>query len=581
MSSPLSDLSEPPGSPEPLALPLSVPSEVRLPTTQEEPTELVISEAQEAIEDRSESAPSVQAIQLVDVDDTRQYFTQPTRSTFLEVAEDEVTILEERSTVRNDPLDTNQEPQRIQNGNIVEVRWTGTGESGDLIIEVDENGYEIPKSDELVAAELQDATSHGQTDDDLWDDGERGARSLLDHCRGIVMRLQPRYDDIGDLQYQQHPLFFKTMSAKQLEEIESHSPAIKPDTDHLWKQFVMQKSLPDYKTYDQNPPKSWRRVYKHLLREEQRKILQAAEDMKAFYAAEEMEKRAKRTQMTTTSLQDLGYRKKAASAGSSRAKQTTLLGKVREKTIQDRKFRAPPSLPTPRAATLESLIFPTSGPYATLGAFHPSAASKITGSKTTKVSALPAPPFVFPSHDLRAQIRQATGPSKDASSSAIPANGTVGERPRLLKRRLDDESDSDEVTFVAASSSKGKSPLVAQPTVSTFRSPTSPVIKDRKGKRPVDMDFFSVPSASVASSRQNPRKGSTPTSSIIQAADNVVAEKPTQMSSRSNLSERISRPALGDCGTSLTTAIPVPHTLEGSRSRRDPALFVPKRRKVH
>ena len=40
--------------------------------------------------------------------------------------------------------------------------------------------------------------------------------------------------------------------------------------------------------------------------------------MKAFYAAEEMEKRAKRTQMTTTSLQDLGYRKKAASAGSSR-----------------------------------------------------------------------------------------------------------------------------------------------------------------------------------------------------------------------------------------------------------------------
>ena len=56
----------------------------------------------------------------------------------------------------------------------------------------------------------------------------------------------------------------------------------------------------------------------HLLREEQRKILRAAEDMKASYAAEEMEKRAKRTQMTTASLQDLGYRKKAASAGPSR-----------------------------------------------------------------------------------------------------------------------------------------------------------------------------------------------------------------------------------------------------------------------
>lgn len=107
----------------------------------------------------------------------------------------------------------------------------------------------------------------------------------------------------------------------------------------------MQKSLPDYKSYDQNPPKSWRRVYKvclpgnakialqshnrfsiqHLLREEQRKILKAAEDMKASYAAEEMEKRAKKTQMTSASLQDLGYRKKPAFAGPSRGKYSLAL----------------------------------------------------------------------------------------------------------------------------------------------------------------------------------------------------------------------------------------------------------------
>lgn len=269
------------------------------------------------------------------------------------------------------------------------------------------------------------------------------------------------------------------------------------------------------------------------------------------------------------------------------AKATTLLGRVREKTIQERKFLAPPSLPTPRAATMESLIFPTSGPYATLGAFHHSATSKIPGSKTTKASALPAPPFVFPSHGLRAQIREVAGPSSGASASASPVNGGVAERPRLLKRRLDDDSDSDEVTFVGASLSKGKSPRTVHPTPSTAQPTTithpssSSIDRYRKGKRPVDMDFFSVPIASAATSRHNGRKTSAPSSSAIQPANTFWTESPAKASPPSNRSERVSRPTSTNCGTTATTAIPVPHTLEGSRNRKDPALFVPKRRKVH
>ena len=239
MSSPLSDLSEPPGSPEPFALPLSVLTDDPSAESQQEAAEATNFRA----EDRSQIVPSVQAIQDIEAESARDTDIPPPRATMMDSTQDEVTIIEERSILRNEPVDISQDPQRIQNGNIVEVRWAGTAENGDLVIEVDENGYEIPKSDEVITEELQDATSEGKADDDLWDDGQRGARSLLDHCRGsesdlhsffstcadlgtssVVMRCQPRYDDIGDLQYQQHPLFFQTMSAKQLEEIESHSP---------------------------------------------------------------------------------------------------------------------------------------------------------------------------------------------------------------------------------------------------------------------------------------------------------------------------------------------------------------------
>jgi hypothetical protein len=243
MSSPLSELSEPPGSPGPFVLPPSVLSEApEVDLAAENLEEIGGIEVQRA-EDRSESAPSVQAIQEVEPESNR-HDHPPISENLADETEDEITILEGQSTLHSEAADHNQEPNRTQNGNVVEVRWAGTGADDDLIIEVDENGYEIPKSDEVVAQELQDEANEEEADDDLWDDGEKGARSLLDHCRGskhkflqemrscvlniwyglVVMRCASRYDDIGDLQYQQHPLFFNTMSAKQLEEIEGNSP---------------------------------------------------------------------------------------------------------------------------------------------------------------------------------------------------------------------------------------------------------------------------------------------------------------------------------------------------------------------
>jgi hypothetical protein len=39
-----------------------------------------------------------------------------------------------------------------------------------------------------------------------------------------MMRLATRYADIGDLQYAQHELFFKTRPVEQLAELEDNSP---------------------------------------------------------------------------------------------------------------------------------------------------------------------------------------------------------------------------------------------------------------------------------------------------------------------------------------------------------------------
>lgn len=267
---------------------------------------------------------------------------------------------------------------------------------------------------------------------------------------------------------------------------------------------------------------------------------------------------------------------------------------MREKTIQDRKFRAPPTLPTARATTMESLIFPTSGPYATLGAFHPSSTSKITGSKTSKVSSLPAPPFVFPSIGLRTQIREAAlhnggGPSNSGSAPAIQADGSVAERPRILKRRLEDDSDSDEVTFVGASSSKGKNSREVQPTPPTAAPQSSPKSDVRRRKRPVDMDFFSVPSPSVSTSRHSGRKSSVPSSSSVNApADDVWAGRSTgepsttYTNNASNRPEAVtSRASVNWARTASSSSISAQDLQEGSRNRRNPSLFVPKRRKVH
>lgn len=185
MSSPLSELSEPPGSPEPFALPPALLSAHPVAVNGEETGEIGIPRA----EDRSESAPSVQAIQEVEPESNHRDYQGHIQEISADAAEDEIEIIGGPETLQSYPVNHSQEPQRIQNGNVVEVRWAGTGVDDDLIIEVDENGYEIPKSDALMAQELQDAANDEADDDDLWDDGERGARSLLDHCRGSKQAL--------------------------------------------------------------------------------------------------------------------------------------------------------------------------------------------------------------------------------------------------------------------------------------------------------------------------------------------------------------------------------------------------------
>lgn len=80
-----------------------------------------------------------------------------------------------------------------------------------------------------------------------------------------MMRLAPRYDDIGDLSYAQHPLFFDTRPVDQLGELERNSPNLRDETDALWRKFVAAKDglLEErVKNGHEEPPKSWRKLYK-------------------------------------------------------------------------------------------------------------------------------------------------------------------------------------------------------------------------------------------------------------------------------------------------------------------------------
>lgn len=84
-------------------------------------------------------------------------------------------------------------------------------------------------------------------------------------CLTVMMRLAPRYDDIGDLSYAQHPLFFDTRPVDQLGELERNSPNLRDETDPLWKKFVAAKDglmVERVHTGQEEAPKSWRKLYK-------------------------------------------------------------------------------------------------------------------------------------------------------------------------------------------------------------------------------------------------------------------------------------------------------------------------------
>ncbi|KAJ9109317.1 hypothetical protein QFC21_000646 [Naganishia friedmannii] len=563
MSSPLSELDEPLGSPEHFSLPPPLPYISFENGIQSRYGASRITSLSPGISDPLvEHQPAEPSTSTEDADIEALFEEDAAEQ---EDDDDDIILLQQTSAPAADVIDLAAEPELIRHGNITELRWpAGPGMEDDLVVEVDENGYEVVGN--AADFEVEPVVEDEKDDDDLIVEGQKGVRSLLDCCRGIMMRCAARYDDIGDLQYQQHPLFFNTMSAKQLEEIEANSPSIKNDTDHLWKRFVMQKSLVAFKSYDESRlPKSWRKVYKRLLREEERKMLQAAEEMKARYAAEEEEKRAKRTQITTATLNDLGYRRKpVANVGSNRGKATSLLGKVREKTVQDRKFRAPPSIQAISRSTIESLVFPTSGPFATLGAFEPTSRAK-TGVGTSKRQDLPAPAFLNPNHVIQQNISQAS-----AAKNMAKRNGIVASTSKVVKRAVTpDDSDDDEVVFVAASSkAKPKTNPITTPMQKRKKPPEEAEVPDDP-TQPVNMDFFSVPVTGATGSRQMARKVSTPQRGML---DQRVPMGPSHSGSSTQHQGKIV------AGKSAPGSGP---SEEGTQRRVQSPLFVPKRRKVY
>lgn len=179
----------------------------------------------------------------------------------------------------------------------------------------------------------------------------------------VMMRLAPRYDDIGDLTYDQHPLFFDTRPIEQLQELERNSPLLKTDTDALWQKFVKTKNPIEYERYvssqiladtsasaSSSRPLSWRRIYRRIVKIELERKAQAVEEMKALYASEQKareEKMIKKTDVMPTKRQNgtmvgvgSGFRGSGSSGSGVRAgRQTSILGKMREQAAILRRDR--------------------------------------------------------------------------------------------------------------------------------------------------------------------------------------------------------------------------------------------------
>jgi hypothetical protein len=179
MSSPLSELSEPPGSPEPLELPPTI-EEAALPGENIEvgnipPVSFPVGAQHEEnqLDHPAQAEISNEHLDLFGDNDNSN-------------EENELIIVDDTSPAAEAPIDLSHEsPELIhQSGNVVQVRWAGTEGEEDLVIEVDENGYEIPKDTEVFTSEQQRVEEVERAEDDLQVEGERGVRSLLDICRG-------------------------------------------------------------------------------------------------------------------------------------------------------------------------------------------------------------------------------------------------------------------------------------------------------------------------------------------------------------------------------------------------------------
>lgn len=176
MSSPLSELSEPPGSPEPFELP---------PTVEEAP--LPIEDA--GLQDRESVEPEQdqldQPIVQAEAEINLERFDLFGDADIVPNQSDVITI-EDESVITQASIDLSRETPVLihQSGNIVQVRWAGTEGEDDIVIEVDENGYEVTRETDALANQQQDEVDEEVAEEDLQAVGQRGVRSLLDICRG-------------------------------------------------------------------------------------------------------------------------------------------------------------------------------------------------------------------------------------------------------------------------------------------------------------------------------------------------------------------------------------------------------------
>jgi hypothetical protein len=186
MSSPLSELSEPPGSPEPFELPPAI-EEASLPVETSAAQDRRTTELSQDQPDQPET-PAEAGSSNEDVDLFGDGDIAPAPE------ESGIITIDERSPGRSPPpeapIDLSREsPELIpQSGNIVQVRWAGNEGEEDLVIEVDENGYEIPKETGVSVNHRQGGIAEEGAEEDLQVEGERGVRTLLDICRGSKFR---------------------------------------------------------------------------------------------------------------------------------------------------------------------------------------------------------------------------------------------------------------------------------------------------------------------------------------------------------------------------------------------------------